>query len=486
MWVDKPNNLELNTETKQTIYWKEKKGTFPPSETWKRVENVKNEEYISENLSSIDNKKFLELPREKRLWYITEPNFEYKNVKENSLIKFNFTFDGKFNESLYLRTTAWQVLPPEVNLIKISDWEIYKRNWLYWEFFNEKMWRLTIHQWTEIIVQKYSNKTIWENWKEITIQEREKEFEKKALEYWENSDLALESLKRWFNPKSTQELFKDIDKWNSRKVDIEYKLTEIERAKDYFHDDFYWKSITQNNWELSPEFLAYYLNLTETDENKKYEILNSLWLKDRSKDLISDYKRLNYKWYTREIMSNKDMEEIMKNLSDVPDEYKKERFNYQFIPWSKEAQKLFLYACNAAKLPKEWAFSDSLHKLLEKESNWRVWIANYTFKYKVSSPEQFKEIAVKNSDVKSWEISRSLWVRSNATWLWQMLLSNIDKYYPDWRKWIWIPINEAIWMLKYIEDRYWNPEIANNMHWKLWTYNHPKKWNQSKNFKEWY
>lgn len=483
----KANNPKVAVETKQQKeYWEKSKWTLAPSETWKRVEEIKNEEKISENLSTIDNKKFLELSREKRLWYITAPSIESKNIKENSKIIFNFTFEGKFNNNLYLRTTAWQVLPPEVSIVSTNDWETYKRSWLYWEFFTEDWNRLFIHQWTEINIKKYSNKTIWENWKEITIEEREKEFEKKSLEFWENKDIALEALRRWINPKFTQNLFKDLWTWISRKVDIEYKFTELERAKDYFKDDFYWKEILSDNWELSPEFLAYYLNLIESDNNKKIEIFKWLWLQDKAQDLITDYKRREYKWYSREFMSNKDIQEIMKNLWDVPEEFKKERFWFQYVPWSKECQILFLYACKAANLPKEWAFSESLHRLISKESNGRVWIMNYTFKYKVSSPEQFKEVAVKNEWASSGQISRSLGVRSNATWLWQMLISNVDKYYPDWRKWIWVPISEAIWMLKYIEDRYWNPEIANNMHWKLWTYNHPKNWKIPKKFKEWY
>jgi hypothetical protein len=45
-----------------------------------------------------------------------------------------------------------------------------------------------------------------------------------------------------------------------------------------------------------------------------------------------------------------------------------------------------------------------------------------------------------------------------------MLISNVDKYYPEWRKGIWKPLNEAVWMLKYVKDRYGTPESALDFH----------------------
>ena len=40
--------------------------------------------------------------------------------------------------------------------------------------------------------------------------------------------------------------------------------------------------------------------------------------------------------------------------------------------------------------------------------------------------------------------------------------------------------------MRYIKDRYWNPDIAKSVYWKMWYFNHPTKWRQYKGFKEWY
>ena len=79
-----------------------------------------------------------------------------------------------------------------------------------------------------------------------------------------------------------------------------------------------------------------------------------------------------------------------------------------------------------------------------------------------------------------------MWLKSTASGLWQLLLSNVDIFYPSWRKWIWDPIEEAVWFMRYIKDRYWNPDIAKSVYWKMWYFNHPTKWRQYKGFKEWY
>jgi SLT domain-containing protein len=42
----------------------------------------------------------------------------------------------------------------------------------------------------------------------------------------------------------------------------------------------------------------------------------------------------------------------------------------------------------------------------------------------------------------------------------QLLLRNVDRYYPDGRAGIGNPMSEAIGMLRYIQDRYGSPERA--------------------------
>lgn len=85
------------------------------------------------------------------------------------------------------------------------------------------------------------------------------------------------------------------------------------------------------------------------------------------------------------------------------------------------------------------------------------------------------------------QISKRLWASSTANGLWQLLLSNIDVFYPSGRKWIWDPIEEAVWFLRYIKERYWSPDVARSVYGKKWTFTHAitgKK--TSKDFREWY
>jgi hypothetical protein len=151
----------------------------------------------------------------------------------------------------------------------------------------------------------------------------------------------------------------------------------------------------------------------------------------------------------------------------------------KFRPWSREAQILFHAACQAASLPIEWAKSEGLHKILSSESGWVVWRLNYTIHW--HSPETFKAKALSS------RMNNPIWSVSTASWLWQLLLSNVDKYYPDWRNGIWDALNEAVWMLRYIKDRYWSPEVAISVYGRTWTYTHAVTWQvKNKTFREWY
>ncbi len=58
--------------------------------------------------------------------------------------------------------------------------------------------------------------------------------------------------------------------------------------------------------------------------------------------------------------------------------------------------------------------------------------------------------------------------RSSATGLGQLLLSNVDRYYPDGRQGIGDPLQEAAGMLRYIQDRYGTPDNA----WRLYGTRH--------------
>ena len=148
----------------------------------------------------------------------------------------------------------------------------------------------------------------------------------------------------------------------------------------------------------------------------------------------------------------------------------------RIVPWSEECKVLFRNACKLAGINEDWASNNAIYKILQNESGGYVGRLNYTLGN--MGLEEFKWIAL------SWE---KIPARSSASGLGQLLLSNVDKYYPSWRKGIGNPLDEAVGMIKYIQDRYWDPQTALSVYWKVWDYTHASTWKiLSKTFKEGY
>lgn len=125
----------------------------------------------------------------------------------------------------------------------------------------------------------------------------------------------------------------------------------------------------------------------------------------------------------------------------------------QYAPNSSEAIALFEEAAARVGLPKEWASSPALHELLRRESNGQVGRPNYTYGSRAKNPAQWASIHN--------ELKRGIrTTKSSATGLGQLLLANVDAYYPSGRAGIGDPVEEAAGMLKYIEARYGSPEKA--------------------------
>jgi len=83
-----------------------------------------------EELWKLSNEKFLETPANERLRYISKGNIESADIASGKVkeVSFTFTFDGKFNQDMYMYTTAGQVLPNEVRSIvsdgkHMNEWE---------------------------------------------------------------------------------------------------------------------------------------------------------------------------------------------------------------------------------------------------------------------------------------------------------------------------------------------------------------------------
>lgn len=132
-----------------------------------------------------------------------------------------------------------------------------------------------------------------------------------------------------------------------------------------------------------------------------------------------------------------------------------------YTPGSPEARQLFTEAARMAGLPPEWGNSEALHNILRRESGGQVGRPNYTYGSRARDPSQWGSI---HDELKNGQIT----ARSSATGLGQLLLSNVDKYYPNGRAGIGDPLQEAAGMLRYIKDRYGSPENA----WRLYGTRH--------------
>lgn len=125
----------------------------------------------------------------------------------------------------------------------------------------------------------------------------------------------------------------------------------------------------------------------------------------------------------------------------------------QYPPGSDRARALFREAAKLAGVPESWADSPGLHNILRRESNGQVGRPNYTYGSRARDPSQWASVHDElRRGVKS--------TRSSATGLGQLLLSNVDRYYPNGRAGIGDPLQEAAGMLAYIKDRYGSPERA--------------------------
>lgn len=219
----------------------EVKESLPTEKKWPVISESKAErqELSNDVLKTITNKEFLKLSLDKRLSHITSPKVDFSQVSTGEVkqMNFTFTFDGVFNKEFYLKTTAWQVLPPEVN--EVSLWgEIYSRKWFGWEFFSANNKRLIVQEGTKIEIPKTRTK---EEMQALQAQNdlAVKEFLQQNPDA--NKEIISESLKRGIDPKfallvckDTYDQTPDADK----KVVLEEILTQFERVRGYYELSF--------------------------------------------------------------------------------------------------------------------------------------------------------------------------------------------------------------------------------------------------------
>jgi hypothetical protein len=124
-----------------------------------------------------------------------------------------------------------------------------------------------------------------------------------------------------------------------------------------------------------------------------------------------------------------------------------------FRPNSPEAVELFRQAAQAAGLPEAWASAPGLHHILRRESGGIVGRPNYTYGARAKDPAQWPSV---HSELRAGVKS----AKSSATGLGQLILANVDAFYPGGRAGIGDALSEAVGMLRYIHSRYGTPDNA--------------------------
>jgi hypothetical protein len=147
----------------------------------------------------------------------------------------------------------------------------------------------------------------------------------------------------------------------------------------------------------------------------------------------------------------------------------------QYLPFSRNARDLFKSAAKAEGLPESWGDSKSLHNILRKESNGYVGIPNYCIKTNSGRkakgiPSSWPKIhdELKNNTLPTRRKSCGGGRNSTASGLGQLLIANVDKFYPNGRDGIGDAMSEARGMLRYIKSRYGHPDKA----WAKYGKNH--------------
>lgn len=472
--LNRTSDLEkiiLELDERQAILLKE----FRITNSWRKI-NEKISKTELEQLEEITSAEFLSKPFEERLKYLTIWNIDSKDIKSGSIkeLEINFSFNWRFNRQLYLNTTAWMILPDEVRSVSVN-WTIYSRNEnaLKWEFFDKNGKRLIISDETKINILSLE-----------TTENLDKKFVSKIdlTKFSKESDkeIALEAEKRWVPLEIVLWLFSEemakIEDRNFRKILLEELFVEIERKKWDFVKKYKTNPI-KSDWKFSLEFLSFLFDV----DNSAYEKTSKNYgyndeeigktKQERQKRVINYTWDLNLEKFASMNISKEDVEKIRKIK--------------KFHPNTADTVTLFRIAAKVAWISESWATNPNLHQILWKESGWVVWRVNYTLERRWISTEELKAEVLKWWTSK--QISKRVWASSTASWLWQLLVSNIDIYYPSGRKWIWDPIEEAVWFLRYIKDRYGSPDVAKSVYGKKWTFTHAITGKKiSKNFREWY
>lgn len=298
MWLESIKNLlpaDKECKKDSLLISEEIKNSSEAIENKKSTkENIK--ELSDDKLLSMNNREFLAISDKKRLQYITtKDSSKIEDILEwkKDYLEFTFTFNGKFNRELWLKTTAWQVLPEWINEVK-TNWEIYSRTWLDGEFFNDSNKRLVINEWTKLEKIKVLSKEEIEKATEENTKNYDsyvKENPKKSI----FSDIIFEAVSRDIDPEFAISIFSPkISKLNifsnERRVVLEDMFTEFDRIRSWVT---FWNG-KQLKWDKKypDEFVVRLVRKINPDNIK--EVSKKYWIKESEVNRINSFRTAEY------------------------------------------------------------------------------------------------------------------------------------------------------------------------------------------------
>lgn len=392
--------------------------------------------------------EFLWLSKEDRLKFITKEAIDFNSVSRWEIEKMTFNFP---NDNLQKYITAWQVLPIEVGEVE-SDWLIYSRKNITWEFFTEDNKRLIILNDTELEVTNLRTKK--------ELEELEEELDKKTIQYLANNKDANKTLikgavDRWLDPEFIDKLFWPIIKnlkGEEEKIKIEELLTDFDRKRWYLG-----VSSELKDWKYD-EKLVMILFLRYSNN----------WKKQAADYWINEEKIKWFEWEWEQYM-NADSKDIINADSLENWDWLRGKALFENPAFKKRLEEVST---------KIWAKPEDLKKIMMAESYWDPRITNGIW---ATWLIQFTPATAKDLGTTVWQIRKMTWVEQldlvekyferNSRW---RNLSDITKLYQA----IFYPNSLTRWknFVFGMERWYWWARlVANQNPWIRRFSNHPEK-----------
>lgn len=381
----------------------------------------------TDKLKTIDNKEFLSTPFDKRLQYVTTNHVDTSDVSSGQVkeLEITFTFDWVYNDVLYSKTTAWQILPKEVWEVKVW-WETYSRNGLSWEFFTPSNKRLIIEEWTKIEIWNLRDP---EQIEKIQTENLNKTQLFLAENPWVDDKLVSEAIARWIDPKFASSIFKELVN-NTPKEDLpqvlEDAFTEFDRIRWYLSS---WAEF--KDWKYDTEFTMEILLKFNKDKWKEIA-KNDFWFSDEEikhtedTSLLQSERRKKMEW-----LSLDDKADFMENAKKIAQRIEE----VYWIPW-----KVTVWQ---AALESNWWRS-----WLTRQANNYFWVKSFwswpSVTMKTDEFENWNRVSIRDGFKMYWSMEESfIWYaefltrnrRYKEAFQYWADLNPKPEYYPNSYKW---------------------------------------------------